>query len=276
MSGNPGGGGAGHRLIPLRPRAGLLLLCASALGVASLLWPLFIHAAGTANGAHAADAPWIFVALLPLLFGIVMAEIADGSLDAKAVAMLGIMAACGCVLRLYSPGAGGFEPVFFLLVVAGRVFGRGFGFVLGALTLFTSALLTGGIGPWLPFQMFAAGWVGFGAGCLPRARGRREVWVLAAYTAPACLLYGAVTDMWFWPFITSGAGGGPFAARPGAGVLTNLHLFAGFYVTTSLGFDLGRVVTNTVLVVLVGRPVLAALRRVARRGSFETPATVET
>ncbi len=111
----------------------------------------------------------MFVALLPLLLAIVLGELAEGSLDAKGVALLGVLAACGAALRIPEPGVAGFEPVFFLLIPAGRVLGRGFGFVLGALTLFASALITGGVGPWLPFQMFGAAWMGFGAGCLPPA-----------------------------------------------------------------------------------------------------------
>jgi len=38
--------------------------------------------------------------------------------------MLGILAACGAALRVPSPGVAGFEPVFFLLIPAGRVLGR--------------------------------------------------------------------------------------------------------------------------------------------------------
>ena len=56
--------------------------------------------------------------------------------------------------------------------------GPGFGFVLGSVTMFASALLTGGVGPWMPFQMLAMGWVSMGAGLLPgpdRLRGRREL-----------------------------------------------------------------------------------------------------
>ena len=84
------------------------------------------------------------------------------------------------------------------------MFGRAFGFVQGALTLFASALLIGGVGPWLPFQMIAAAWIGYLAGCLPPWRGRRELLMLAAYGAVAGLLYGLIMDMWFWPFTTSG------------------------------------------------------------------------
>ena len=114
-------------------------------------WPL-LHprqSAGNAQ-AHSADAPWIFIAVLPLLLAVVLSELAEGSLDAKAIALLGILAACGAALRVPSPGVAGFEPVFFLLIPAGRVLGRGFGFVLGALTIVVSALITGGVGPWLP------------------------------------------------------------------------------------------------------------------------------
>ena len=59
------------------------------------------------------------------------------------------------------------ELVFFLLILAGRVFGPGFGFVLGCTSLFASALMTAGVGPWLPFQMLVSAWVGMGAGLLP-------------------------------------------------------------------------------------------------------------
>ena len=48
---------------------------------------------------------------------------------------------------------------------------RNFGFVLGAVTLLASALLTGQVGPWLPFEMLGCAWTGFGAGCLPAAHG---------------------------------------------------------------------------------------------------------
>jgi energy-coupling factor transport system substrate-specific component len=259
---------AGSRgAIRLRRRSTVLLTVASLLGVASFAWPLLLHAPSTPSGlAHAGDAPWEFLVLLPLLMAIMLSEIADGSLDAKAVAMLGVLAACGSALRVLSPGVAGFEPVFFLLVPAGRVLGRGFGFVLGAVTLVTSALLTGGIGPWLPFQMFGAAWMGFGAGCLPRAGGRAERWLLAAYVAVAALLYGALLNFWFWPFQTTGTS---ISYVPGASAGVNLRHFLAFDLTTSLGFDIPRAVLNAVLVLVLGRAVLAALRRAARRAAWD-------
>ena len=111
----------------------------------------------TRRSAAPADAPWLFVLLLPLLLAVVLAEIADGGMDAKAVALLGVLAAVGAALRPLGGGAAGFEPVFFLLV-AGRAGVRArLRLRARPVTLFAAALLTGGVGPWLPFQMLARG-----------------------------------------------------------------------------------------------------------------------
>lgn len=255
------------RAVRLGRRTSVLLAVASLLGLMAFGWPLLVHAAAGPDAAHASDAPWIFVAVVPLLLAIVLAELADGSMDAKAVALLGILAAAIAALRVPTPGVDGFEPMWFLLVLSARVFGRGFGFVLGALAFLASALVTGGVGPWLPFQMFAAAWVGFGAGCLPPLRGRAEQWLLAAYGAAGALAYGLLTNFWFWPFVSTGASVWQF--EPGAGVVTNLHRFLLFDAATSLGWDLTRAATTVVLVMVLGRPVLAALRRATRRAAFE-------
>ena len=137
------------------------------------------------------------------------------------------------------------------------------------MTIAASALITGGMGPWLPFQMFGAAWMGFGAGCLPPARGRAEVCCWPAYAAVAAIAYGTLLNFWFWPF---GAGTSTsFSFVPGAGLVHNLHSFVFFDLTTSLGFDIVRALTNGVLVLVLGRPVLAALRRASRRAVFDAP-----
>jgi energy-coupling factor transport system substrate-specific component len=247
-------------------RSSLLLFLTTVFGVAAFGWPLLIHQAAGQNTAHSGDAPWIFVGLLPLLLAIVMAELSEGAIDAKAVALLGILAACFAALRVASPGINGFEPEWFLLILAARVFGRGFGFVLGAVAFFASALITGGIGPWLPFQMLAAGWVGFGAACLPPMRGFPERLLLAGYGIVSALLYGLVIDFWFWPFVGSTT---VYSFQPGLGLVANMHRFLLFELTTAMGFNLTRAVTCAILILVLGRPVLAALRRASRRAVFE-------
>ena len=261
-----------RRLTPairIGSRSSFLLFLTTVFGTAAFAWPLLIHQASGPNSAHSGDAPWVFVALIPLLLAIVMAELSEGAIDAKAVALLGILAACFAALRVPSPGINGFEPEWFLLILAARVFGRGFGFVLGAVAFFASALITGGVGPWLPFQMLAAGWVGFGAGCLPPMRGFPERLLLAGYGVFSALAYGLLTNFWFWPFV--GGTTTTYSFVPGLGTIANLHRFILFDLTTSMGFDLTRAVTCAVLILVLGRPVLASLRRASRRAAFEAP-----
>src|SRR4030043_15203 len=82
---------------------------------------------------------------------------------AMVIALLGVLVAINSALRFIEtavPGPGGFTPIFFLIILVGYVFGGRVGFLMGALPLLVSALVTGGVGPWLPAQMFTAGWVG--------------------------------------------------------------------------------------------------------------------
>jgi energy-coupling factor transport system substrate-specific component len=268
----PGGEGAAVPVVRIAPRTAVVVALVSAAGLAMFCWPLLL-APPAAGVAHRADAPLLFVLILPLLIAVVLAELSAGGIDAKALAMLGVLSAVNAALRPLGAGVAGIETVFFLLVLAGRGFGPGFGFLLGCTSMFSSALLTAGIGPWLPFQMLAAGWVGLAAGLLPRRpRGRLEIVMLAGYGMVAAYLYGLLMNLWFWPF--SLGAGTQLSFVAGAPVLENLHRFLSFTIVTStLGWDTGRALTNLVVILLAGRPVLAALRRAARRAAFHPPAT---
>ncbi|WP_078871093.1 ECF transporter S component [Streptomyces caatingaensis] len=260
------------RAIRLGPRSVAALALVTLIGVAAFGWPLL---AGPSSGlAHSQDAPWLFAALLPLLLAVVVATIADTGLGAKAVAMLGVLAAAGAALRPLGAGTAGIEPMFFLMILAGRVLGPGFGFVLGSLSMFASALLTGGVGPWMPFQMLAMGWASMGAGLLPRrARGRAEPALLAAYGALASLCYGTVMNLQGWPYIGSLASSISFV--PGDPLTDNLTRFAAYCLATSLGWDIPRALVTSVATLLLGPAVLKALRRATRRAAFEAPARFE-
>ncbi len=262
------------RSVPLQigRRTGLVLLLATIAGAVMFCWPLFVRAGADPVG-HTSDAPFVFVLVLPFVVAIVLASFAEGGMDSKTLAMLGVLSAVNAALRPLGAGVAGIETVFFLLVLAGRVFGPGFGFVLGCTSLFASALLTAGVGPWLPFQMLAAAWIGLGAGLLPRrVQGRAEVVMLVGYGIVAAYVFGALMNLWFWPY--SVGPGTSVSFVPGAPVLENLRRFVLFSVTSSsLGWDTGRAITNSVAIVLLGPAVLATLRRASRRASFGAVAT---
>lgn len=269
-----GGADRQVRAIRLGRRSAIALGLVSAVGVVAFGWPLLADA--DSGLAHSRDAPWLFAALLPLLIGVVVATIADSGLNAKAIAMLGVLAAAGAALRPLGAGTAGLEPMFFLMVLAGRVLGPGFGFVLGSVCMFASALLTGGVGPWMPFQMLSMGWVAMGAGLLPGAdtvRGRWELTLIATYGALASVLYGLVMNLQGWTYIAGLSSGISFV--PGDPLPENLARFVAYWLATSLGWDLPRALLTVVLTLTLGATILRALRRATRRAAFDSPVAFE-
>lgn len=210
-----------------------------------------------------------------------IAQVTEGGLDARSLAVLGVLSAINAAIRpALGAGTAGVESVFFLLILAGRAFGPGFGYLLGFTSLFASALLTAGVGPWLPFQMLCAGWVGLAAGLLPkRVSGKAEMAMLIALGIVSAYLFGALMNMWFWPFITGidvDGTGSSLDYVPGAPILDNLTRFGWFTLLTSTaGWDTGRAITTTIALLVVGRPVLAVLRRASGMARVSTGDTLK-
>ena len=253
-----------RRIVPISIGTTAVLTGSLLVSALAFVWPLF--ASSDSSFAQAETAPLLFVLVLPLVAMIALAELSAGGMDAKTVALLGVLSALGAALRPLGAGTGGVELVFFLIILGGRVFGPGFGFVLGATTLLVSAFITAGVGPWLPYQILAAAWVGFGAGLLPQWRGRAELALLGAYGIVSSVLFGTMMNLSFWPFTLGGETSLSFVA--GDPILDNLRRFVVFNVATSLGWDLGRAITTLVMVALFGTLVLKTLRRANRRAAF--------
>jgi len=254
-----------NRAVPLSWRSTMVLAVSSLGGLMMLMWPLLVR---ESSGGQVGP-PFVFLALLPVVIVVVLAEISEGGLDPRVLAVLGVLSAINAVLRGISPGTAGVELVFFILILAGRVFGPGFGFVLGCTSLFASALLTGGVRPWLPYQMLVSAWVGMGAGLLPRRfTGRAEITMLAAYGVVSAYAFGFLMNLSSWPFVLGIAvpGHTGLAFVPGDPLSENLHRFLVYSLITSTGsFDTGRAITNAVAIIILGPAVLATLRRAARR-----------
>lgn len=256
-------GGRSARLIGLA-----IYGVANALCVAVFLFPLWRPVASAT--AYGLDDPAALGLLVLCGSAALVFEAGAAGLGPRAVAVLGVLVAINSVLRFIEvalPGPGGFTPIFALIILTGRAYGPRFGFLMGALTLVVSAVITGGVGPWLPYQMLTAAWVGLTAGWLPRrpapgarwAPRRAEVWGLAAFGAAWGLGYGLLMTLWFWPFIDAAGAGAAGTVTAAAG------RFAVFYAASSLGWDLFGAAGNAALVALAGAPVLAALRRMEPR-----------
>ncbi len=95
--------------------------------------------------------------------------------------------------------------------------------------------------------------------------------MLIVYGVVVAYLFGAVMNMWFWPFML---GAGSLGAQdlsyiPGGPLLENLKRFGWYTLITSTAvWDTGRAITNTVLTAFLGAPVIAILRRSVRKARF--------
>lgn len=253
----------------------LVYLCAGLLGLLAFFYPLLapLWAAQSSLAAH--HVPLFLAALMSVSFLALLLESQAGTLspnggqDARAIALLGVLVAINAVLRFSEtilPGPGGFSPVFFLILMTGYVYGARLGFLMGALTMFVSALVTGGMGAWLPHQMFAAGWAGLSAAlCAPLVRAwggegsRGERTLLAVAGALWGILYGLLMDLWSLTFLMGTATPASF------GETLQRYLLL---VNASLVWNLLRAGGNAGMILAFGDPVLRILRRFRRRFTF--------
>lgn len=257
----------------MRLTSHLPLILVNLAGVMAFAFPFFLAARPSESEALArsGDAPWLLALLVPLLIGVAVAEASAGRLDAKSVALLGVLGGIAALLRIPISFAGA-NLMFVIPIAAGFVFGPSFGFLLGSLAMAASAAITGGIGPWLPFQMWAAGWVGAGAGLLKPAgdrlaTSRWAVVILAAYGYLSGLLFGAVMNLYFWPLLSPAQSDIGWSA--GIGVAEAMRRYRNFYLLTSLPWDAVRGILNAGVILAAGRAIIDVLRRYKKRFSFE-------
>lgn len=252
----------------LEKLSALVILLISIIGFFSFTWPLFIAAEN--DGA----ARWLFIALMPLITIVAFIEIGIGQMNVKSLAFLGVLSATGAALRAIGAGAVGLEPIWFLIIIGGRALGKKFGFILGLTTMLSSALLTGGVGPWLAFQMMCAAWIGWGAGALPQFTKQKktqfsrtfEISVLAVYGAISAEFFGIMMDLQLWPWIASPASSIAYIA--GASVVENFQRFITFHFATALAWDIPRAIFNVIMISTLGVPLLNSLRRAMQRGNL--------
>ena len=241
----------------------VLLLALTGAGLALFIGPLVL-------GSGFPQPVALFSAMVAASAVVVLAvALQTHRLSTRLLAVLAALVAIDATLRLVIViGLLGFSPIFFLIIAGGYVMGPSFGFASGALTLLLSAVLTAGFGPWLPYQMLAAGWVGMGAGYLGRMTRRSTspaaIGVLCLYGCTAGFAYGLLLDLWEWPLLVA-SGSSPFSWVPGTGLGGLLSRFGGFYLATSVAYDSFRAAGNLVLLAVLGPAVIRALDRFRRR-----------
>lgn len=244
----------------------LPLALVSIPGLALFVWPFLA-------GTLPPDVP-AFTLATAAAGALLIVDLGIRRLDARRLALLAALAAIDTALRLAVPeGIGGFSPLFFLVLCAGYVFGPSYGFLVGGFSMLISSLLEGGLGPWVPYQIFAAGWVGALAGLAGLHRRSpgwpdwRDLSLLAAIGIITGYLYGALTDVQTWVAIYKG--NPTMGWTTGLDPATTWRHYTVFYLITSAAYDSFRSLGNALMIALLGAPVLAALIRLRTRLTFE-------
>lgn len=251
-------------VIKFNPKNTLVLAVASLFSVAGFVWPFFY------TGQDLPRTQFFFWIAIFAAITLVILEISSAGLDAKSVALLGVLAALISALRPLGAGAVGIEPMWFVLILSARVFGASFGFLLGIISMFASALLTGGLGPWLGYQMFAAAWIGMAAGLLPkRIVGKSEIAMLLIFSVFAAGAFGILMDLQFWPWALGS--NTQLSYIPGGSISENFGRFITFHFASAMAWDIPRAIFTSVLIAFTGPSVLSALRRTYTRAAFSTP-----
>jgi len=141
-----------------------------------------------------------------------------------------------------------FKPVLALVIIAGVAFGGETGFLVGAVTMLVSNIMFSQ-GPWMPWQMFSMGIIGFLAGVLFRKgllrRSRGALAVFGAFSA--VIIYGGIMN--------------PAAAIMYNSAGLNWKIIMSYYVS-GIPMDLIHAAATVIFLIIAAEPMLEKLDRI--------------
>jgi hypothetical protein len=228
-------------------------------GTAWLGWPVWDSVTSPGGSEARDEAPWLMGALVTGLAALVVAMWLDAGRRFDALGPLATLVVANTLVRaVLNPAAAGIELVHALPLLAGMSAGAPAGFLVGAASGLLSTIAVGAPATMLPTQAFVWGLVGLSGGLLWRLR-ERSAWLLSLPLAVLVGLgSGVLLNLMGWgqeagTTLTSFSPGLP----PGE-VLTRLWAYTW---DTSIAYDFTRGVTTALLLAVLGRPLLAVLRR---------------
>jgi len=167
--------------------------------------------------------------------------------QARELVVIAVLCAIGVVGRGAFFMLPSFKPVLALVIISGVAFGGEAGFLVGAMTMVASNVMFGQ-GPWTPFQMFAAGIIGFLAGVLFRKG-------LLRRSRVSLCIFGAIATVVIYGGIMN-----PAAALIYAHTL-NWQLLLSYYVS-GIPVDLVHATATVLFLWLAAEPMLEKLDRI--------------
>ena len=195
------------------------------------------------------DRKYYFISILIILETMIpFAMIFEGRKpQARELVVIAVLSAIGIAGRAAFFMLPQFKPVIAIVIISAVAFGGESGFLVGAMTMLISNMMYSQ-GPWMPWQMFAMGIIGFLAGVLFR-KGflRRSKWSLAIFGAfSAVIIYGGLMN-------------------PAAVLMAQSNINIEMLVTSwmvGLPFDLIHALATAFFLLIISEPMLEKLDRI--------------
>jgi len=167
---------------------------------------------------------------------------------ARELVLISVLCAIGIAGRAAFFMLPEFKPVLAVVIIVGAALGGETGFLVGAVTMLVSNVMLSQ-GPWTPWQMFAAGIVGFLAGVLCNKgllrKTRLPLCVFGAFSA--IVIYGGIMN--------------PVSALIWGAESLNLNIILGYYLT-GLPMDCIHAAATAIFLWFLAEPMLEKLERV--------------
>ena len=137
-----------------------------------------------------------------------------------------------------------FKPVLAIVILAGAAFGKEYGFLIGSLTMLLSNMLLG-MGPWVLWQMFATGLIGFLSGIVFKGIKPKRINLCLFGAFCAVFIYGGLLN--------------PASAILSKQILTWPVLLS--YYASGLPLDIIHAVATVFFLAILSQPLLEKIER---------------
>lgn len=220
------------------------------------VWPLLVGSS-ILEMATESQLQLSLALLIPFALLLSVNDMLNRTVTLRSFALIAIFTSLAVALRPLGLGVAGLEPIWVAIIMAGYTLGVSAGFTVGGLSILLSALITGGVGPWLGNQMVLAALIGVGAAIAGNFGAKRLM--ITLYAAVSTYFFGWFMNLWFWPTFSNLQTS--IAFDPTSNVLERMSAWAKFSILTSTGFDIPRALLSATLVWLVSMRLKSTIER---------------
>ncbi|MBM6619911.1 ECF transporter S component [Bacillus suaedaesalsae] len=194
---------------------------------------------------------WISFGFIIFTILLVLVRFERGSLEAREIVLLAILAAIAAVARIPFASIPSVQPTTFIIMMSGLVFGAQSGFLIGLVAALASNMILGQ-GPWTPWQMAAWGMVGLTAGMLRNTPLLRYKWGKVLFAIIWGFLFGWIMNLWGLLTVT------------GSGMPLDRNVFLTYFAASAL-FDTMHAASNVFFLLLFGDTWIKILSRFKKK-----------